>query len=55
MSTEGNGQSKTNERINALRFILEREQGREVSYSEAVEVGETLLSFFEVLAEGTNG
>ena len=40
------------ERFEYLRVVLERQQSREIDYSEAVEVGETLIRFFEVLAEG---
>lgn len=41
------------ERIETLRLILEREQRRPVSYAEAAGIGESLMNFFEVLAEGT--
>jgi hypothetical protein len=37
--------------IEILRCILEREQCRPVEYEEAREVGDSLLSFYEVLAE----
>jgi hypothetical protein len=40
------------ERVEALRLILEREQCRPVSYAESVEIGESLMNFFETLAEG---
>jgi hypothetical protein len=51
MSPEGKKQSVQDERVKSLRLILEREQGRPVSYDEALEVGDALVSFFGVLAE----
>jgi hypothetical protein len=42
-------------RIESLRHILEFNQGRNVSYDEAKEVGESLITFYEVLAEGNGG
>jgi hypothetical protein len=33
-----------------LRQILSSEQNREVSYEEATEIGESLITFFEALA-----
>ena len=33
-----------------LRQILSSEKGREVSYKEAAEIGESLITFYEVLA-----
>lgn len=53
MSPEGITQSAESERIERLRVILEQEQGRPVPYSEALEVGESLISFYEVLADDT--
>lgn len=44
-------QDVNTEKIESLRLILEREQGREISRSEALEIGETFVRFFEVLAE----
>lgn len=38
------------ERIESLRLILTQEQHRTVSYEEASEVGESLISFFIVLS-----
>lgn len=43
--------STENELIVKLQKILVREQLRQVSYGEAVEVGESLVSFFELLAQ----
>lgn len=48
---EGNNQEDDAEQIEALRLILERKQQRPFSYDEARELAESLLSFFEVLAE----
>ena len=53
MIPEGNTQSLESDRIERLRAILEQEQGRSVLYSEALEVGESLISFYEVLADDT--
>jgi hypothetical protein len=39
------------ERIESLRRILETEQCRPIAYEEALEVGESLINFFEVLAD----
>jgi len=39
-------------KIESLRHILEFNQGRSVSYGEAKEVGESLITFYEVLAAG---
>jgi hypothetical protein len=51
MLSEGNAMPEC-ERVEALRSILEREQCRPISYAEAAEVGESLMNFFETLAEG---
>jgi len=42
---------ESSDRIEDLRRILKEEQDRQISYSEANEVGESLLSFFQVLAQ----
>lgn len=39
------------ERIESLRLILEKEQHRNVTYDEALEVGRSLVRFFKALAE----
>jgi hypothetical protein len=39
------------ERIEQLREILEREQARPVSHEEALSVGESLVVFYEILAQ----
>jgi hypothetical protein len=54
MSTEGNNKTLENDRIESLRLILEREQKRTISYDEALEIGESLISFFVILAEESN-
>jgi len=46
---------ESSDRIEDLRRILKEEQDRQVSYREANEVGESLLSFFQVLAEDNTG
>lgn len=45
VETEGD-----NRQIEALRLILSFEQSRDVSYEEAVEIGESLVTFYEALA-----
>ena len=37
--------------VEVLRLILSSEQGREVSYGEASEIADSLISFYEALAE----
>ena len=41
------------ESIETLRQLLCRQQAREVSYDEASEVGHSLVTFYELLAEAT--
>lgn len=53
MFLEGTKQASEADRIESLRLILEREQHRPVTYGEALEVGESLINFFEVLADDT--
>ena len=36
--------------VEQLRQILTKEQHREITYSEASEVGESLIKFYEILA-----
>lgn len=38
--------------IESLREILEKQQCRDVTYAEARDVGDALVSFYELLAEG---
>lgn len=51
MPTEGNNQYANSDQVEALRAILEDQQCRPVSIEEAREVGESLITFYEVLAE----
>ncbi len=51
MFEEGNTQESVTDRAEALRLILESEQHRSVTYGEALEVGQSLISFFEILAD----
>ncbi len=55
MNPEGTNETSEAERIELLRVILEREQGRPVAYPEASEVAESLIAFYEVLATGPSG
>ena len=55
MSQEGKNQTLDASGIESLRLILERQQRRPVTYEEALEVGESLISFFMVLADGADG
>ena len=50
--SEGNNQTLENDNVELLRLILEQEQKRTVRYDEAREIGETLICFFELLADG---
>lgn len=45
-------QSFTADQYDTLREILEQEQVRPITRDEAVDVGDMLVRFFEVLAEG---
>lgn len=53
MSTEGDNQTAKTAKVEALRVILGRQLEREVGYDEAFEIGESLLCFFETLADET--
>ena len=55
MFQEGNSDAFEQDRIEVLRVILEREQGRPVEYAEAREVGNSLVSFYEALGEDEEG
>jgi hypothetical protein len=50
---EGKEQALEGDRVEALRLILENEQGQPVTYNEALEVAEGLLCYFEVMADDT--
>lgn len=41
--------------IESLRVILETQQCRPVAFKEASEVGASLISFYELLADGPRG
>lgn len=43
--------SQTTDRVEALRQIIAKQEQREVGYDEAREIGDTLLEFYQVLAE----
>ena len=51
MIHEGNTETLDTQSIESLRLILGREQSRQIAYKEAQEVGESLVAFFEALAE----
>jgi hypothetical protein len=51
MHYEGNNQTNQNERVESLRLILENEQNRSITYAEAQDIADSLISFFEVLAQ----
>lgn len=51
MLQDTSGTIQLSDQFEHLRLILESEQQRAVTYSEAVEVGDSLLSFFQILAE----
>ena len=50
MNNEGINQSIGTEKIESLRLILEQVQGVPISYEDAEEVADNLLSFYELLA-----
>jgi hypothetical protein len=50
MRQEGTATAKL-ENVEALRLILEHQQSRHIVYEEALDVGESLITFFKVLAE----
>lgn len=51
MNNQEGVEAKPIDSVEALRQILETKQQRSVTYTEAIEVGESLINFFEVLAE----
>lgn len=55
MSYEGIKQTTENDRVEALRLILESEQNRTITYVEAQDIADSLISFFEVLAQTEQG
>ena len=44
-------QTLPKETIEALRLILEREQSRYIEDAEVIEIGESLLTFYELLGQ----
>lgn len=48
------GSQQNTDRFEALRHILEARQNRDVSYDEALEIGESLVSYFKLLAEDSS-
>ena len=51
MSKESMVQTLPRETIEALRLILEREQSRHIEDAEVIEIGESLLTFYELLGQ----
>lgn len=51
MIAEGSYQKLAVSQVESLRVILQNKQRRQVDVSEAAEVGQTLMTFYEVLAE----
>lgn len=51
MRHEGSDQQLIPDKIEGLRRILEREQARPIVDQEAMEIGQSLIRFFEVLAD----
>lgn len=48
---EGSDEVLDAERVESLRLILEAEQNRPVTFEEALEVGQSLINLFKVLAD----
>ncbi len=53
MITEGKNQKLATDQVESLRTILERKQKRHITSDEAAEVGQSLIDFFELLADKT--
>ena len=51
MSVESTAGTLPKETIEALRLILEREQSRHIDEAEVIEIGESLLTFYELLGQ----
>lgn len=51
--TEGINQRLAADQVERLRIILEQKQKRTVTSDEAAEVGQSLVDFFELLADKT--
>lgn len=44
------GTKQQHDEVETLRLILENEQKRNITYDEALEIGESLVSYFKTLA-----
>ena len=53
MTIEGKNQILAAQQIESLRIILEQKQRRAITSNEAAEVGQSLIDFFELLADKT--
>lgn len=51
MYAEGSQHIAVSSSIEYLRCILQKQQNRAIAYEEAQDVADSLMSFFEVLAE----
>ena len=51
MSSEGTTGTLPKKTVEALRLILEREQSRHIEEAEVIEIGESLLTFYELLGQ----
>ena len=47
--------SQTSDTIEVLRQIITKQERRQIDYDEAKEVGDSLIQFFQVLAEANDG
>jgi hypothetical protein len=52
-SHEGIDETSENEQVLVLRSILEQKQGLPVTYEEAQAIAESLIDFYELLADWT--
>lgn len=50
-TTRGDATDRDADKVEQLRLILQNEQSHLVTYEEAADIGESLISFFEVLAD----
>lgn len=53
MTEEGSGLLQS-ERVESLRLILETMQGKPVSYAQAESIGNSLIRFYETLAQDSS-
>ncbi|HUD06815.1 MAG TPA: hypothetical protein VMR34_02915 [Candidatus Saccharimonadales bacterium] len=54
MLYEGKNKAPETDRVETLRLILENEQNRSISYAEAQEIADSLISFYEILGDKTS-